>query len=160
MGAQPGFSGLRRDVVTPLGGVEAGAGPTAGVGLSSIMLQSDPESWVLICIFVFPNLANMNIDALRSRATEASSLMKALANPHRLMILCELHKGERSVGALERAVGLRQSPLSQHLAKLRRDGLVKTRRESQTIYYRLASPKVSEVIALLYRLYCVPDCND
>jgi len=102
----------------------------------------------------------MNIDALRSRATEASSLMKALANPHRLMILCELHKGERSVGALERAVGLRQSPLSQHLAKLRRDGLVKTRRESQTIYYRLASPKVSEVIALLYRLYCVPDCND
>jgi DNA-binding transcriptional ArsR family regulator len=86
--------------------------------------------------------------------------MKALANPHRLMILCELHKGERSVGALERAVGLRQSPLSQHLAKLRRDGLVKTRRESQTIYYRLASPKVSEVIALLYRLYCVPDCND
>lgn len=86
--------------------------------------------------------------------------MKVLANPHRLIILCELHKGERSVGALESAVGLRQSPLSQHLAKLRRDGLVKTRRESQTIYYALASPKVSKVIALLHRLYCAPTCGD
>jgi len=102
----------------------------------------------------------MNIDALKSHATEASRLMKALANPHRLMILCELHKGERSVGALERAIGLRQSPLSQHLAKLRRDGLVKTRRESQTIFYALASPKVAKVIALLYRLYCAPVCDE
>jgi DNA-binding transcriptional ArsR family regulator len=102
----------------------------------------------------------MNLYALRSHADEAANLVRALANPRRLLILCELHKGERSVGALERAVGLRQSPLSQHLAKLRRDGLVATRRESQTIYYALASPKVGKVIALLYRLYCVPSCND
>ena len=61
----------------------------------------------------------MNIDDLRTRAGEASKLMKALSNPRRLMILCELHKGERSVGNLEGVVGLRQSPLSQHLAKLR-----------------------------------------
>lgn len=80
--------------------------------------------------------------------------MRALSNPYRLMILCELHSGERSVGALERVVGLRQSPLSQHLAKLRRDGLVATRREAQTIHYSLASPEAAKVIGLLYRLYC------
>lgn len=80
--------------------------------------------------------------------------MRALANPNRLMILCELHKGERSVGELERAIGLRQSPLSQHLAKLRRDGLVTTRRQAQTIYYALASTEAEQVIALLYRMYC------
>jgi DNA-binding transcriptional ArsR family regulator len=83
--------------------------------------------------------------------------MRALANPNRLMILCELHKGERSVGELERAIGLRQSPLSQHLAKLRRDGLVTTRRQAQTIYYTLASAEAEKVIALLYRMYCGPN---
>jgi DNA-binding transcriptional ArsR family regulator len=98
----------------------------------------------------------MNIGALATRAKEAAGLMKALANPRRLMILCELHKGERCVGALARAVGLGQSALSQHLARLRREGLVRTRREAQTIHYALASPKVREVMALLYRLYCDP----
>lgn len=98
----------------------------------------------------------MNIEQMQSRASEASGLLKALANPHRLMILCELHGGERSVGALADKVGLGQSPLSQHLARLRRDGMVKTRREAQTIYYSLASDEVREVIALLYQLYCAP----
>ncbi|HYM31587.1 MAG TPA: metalloregulator ArsR/SmtB family transcription factor [Candidatus Cybelea sp.] len=97
-----------------------------------------------------------NIERLKPRAGEAAALMKALANPHRLMILCELHKGERSVGALEGAVGLRQSPLSQHLAKLRRDGLVATRREAQTIFYSLADPGVTKLITVLHDLYCKP----
>lgn len=79
-----------------------------------------------------------------------------LANSHRLMILCELHEGERTVGMLQRAVGIGQSALSQHLAKLRHDGLVTTRREAQTIHYSLADPNVREVIALLHRLYCEP----
>lgn len=79
-----------------------------------------------------------------------------LANSHRLMILCELHEGERTVGMLQRAVGIGQSALSQHLAKLRHDGLVTTRREAQTIHYSLADPNVQEVIALLHRLYCEP----
>jgi len=96
----------------------------------------------------------INADQLKFHANEAATLMKALANPRRLMILCELQKGERSVGALERAVGLRQSPLSQHLAKLRRDGLVATRREAQTIYYSLAEPGVTKVIRVLHDLYC------
>ena len=82
--------------------------------------------------------------------------LKALANRHRLMVLCELHKGEHSVTKLQEAVGLSQSSLSQHLARLREDRLVKTRRESQTIYYSLATRNVSELIGLLYRLYCAP----
>lgn len=86
--------------------------------------------------------------------------MKALSNPRRLMILCELHKGERSVGDLEQVVGIRQSPLSQHLAKLRSDRLVATRRESQTIYYSLADRRVKKMIGLLYKLYCPPACEN
>lgn len=96
----------------------------------------------------------MNVQAMKKRADKATGLMRALSNPYRLMILCELHDGERSVGELERLVGLRQSPLSQHLAKLRRDGLVSTRREAQTIHYSLASPEARKVIGLLYRMYC------
>lgn len=102
----------------------------------------------------------MNIEALELRASDAAGLMKALGNRRRLMILCELHKGERSVGALGRAVGLSQSALSQHLARLRHDGLVRTRREGQTIHYALASPKAREVMAVLYRLYCEPPPTD
>lgn len=100
---------------------------------------------------------NIQTNELRSHAKEAATLLKAIANPRRLMILCELQKGERSVGALEKIVGLRQSPLSQHLAKLRRDGLVATRRESQTIYYSLADPAVTKVIRVLRDLYCPHD---
>jgi len=97
---------------------------------------------------------NVQTDDLRPRANEAANLMRALSSPHRLMILCELSQGERSVGQLERVVPLRQSALSQHLAKLRRDGLVSTRRESQTIYYTLADPAVAEVIGVLHDIYC------
>ena len=84
-------------------------------------------------------LSRMNLDELRSNAHRASRLLKALSNERRLMVLCHLSQGEKSVGELERAVGLGQSALSQHLARLRRDALVRTRREAQTIYYSLAS---------------------
>lgn len=96
---------------------------------------------------------------LASRADKAEALLKALANRHRLMILCELHKGEQSVGVLQEAIGLSQSALSQHLARLREDQLVKTRRESQTIYYSLASKEAKQIIALLYNLFCSPGCK-
>lgn len=103
-----------------------------------------------------PNLHFMYIATIKSRATEVADLMKMLSNPHRLMILCELLEGERSVGLLQKAVGIGQSSLSQHLAKLRHHGLVTVRREAQTIHYSLADPNVREVISLLYRLYCEP----
>jgi ArsR family transcriptional regulator, virulence genes transcriptional regulator len=98
----------------------------------------------------------MNVDAMRSKAGEAAGFLKILANDRRLMILCELVKGERSVGELEEVVGLSQSALSQHLARLRRSRLVKTRRESQTIHYSLADTGVRKVIGALYDLYCGP----
>jgi DNA-binding transcriptional ArsR family regulator len=101
----------------------------------------------------------MNLEDLAPKAAQAEGFLKALANRHRLMILCELHKGEQSVTALQRVGGLSQSSLSQHLARLREDELVKTRRSSQTIYYSLANDNVSRVIALLYELYCAEQCN-
>jgi len=98
----------------------------------------------------------MDISALHAKAEVAAEFLKQLANPRRLMVLCELVKGERSVGALEAVTGLSQSALSQHLAKLREAELVATRRQAQTIYYSLADPGVRKVIAALYDLYCRP----
>ncbi len=98
----------------------------------------------------------MNIQDLKASSAEAEELLKALANSHRLMILCELKDGERSVSALERVVPLTQSALSQHLAKLREGGFVATRREAQTIYYRLADTRVTRLIEVLHELFCAP----
>jgi len=84
----------------------------------------------------------------------AARLMKALANERRLSILCHLGRGEMCVGQLADAVGLSQSALSQHLAKLRADRLVKTRRRSQTVFYSLCSAEAAAVINVLAGLYC------
>jgi ArsR family transcriptional regulator, virulence genes transcriptional regulator len=91
---------------------------------------------------------------LAASAAEAEKFLKAIANSHRLMILCELLSGERSVASLQASVDLSQSSLSQHLARLRKDALVKTRRESQTIHYSLADDNVAAVMALLDDLFC------
>ena len=91
---------------------------------------------------------------LNAKAAEAARLLTALANKHRLAILCELIEDERSVGALVEAVGLTQSALSQHLAKLRAIGIVATRRDAQTIYYRLASAAATSVMRTLADIYC------
>lgn len=93
-------------------------------------------------------------EVMAEHAEAASALMKALSSPHRLMVLCTLVNGERSVGELGQIVPLSQSALSQHLARLRNDGLVATRRESQTIYYRIDNPAVEKVMGTLYDIYC------
>ncbi len=93
---------------------------------------------------------------LREAAEEASRLLKAMSNEHRLLILCQLVGREMSVGELVRQIGISQSALSQQLAKLRHHGLVRTRRQAQQIFYSLASPEVEAVLATLYDLYCVP----
>lgn len=98
----------------------------------------------------------MHITDLEPRAEEAAQLLTAMANPKRLLILCNLIEQERSVNELARIVALEQSPLSQHLAKLRALGLVKTRRHGQIIYYRLASDAVTRVLTTLYEIYCQP----
>ncbi len=93
---------------------------------------------------------------MQAKAGAAAGFLKLMANARRLLILCELLQGERSVGDLARAVRLSQSALSQHLAKLRRARLVATRREAQTIHYSLADARVTKAIGALYELYCQP----
>ena len=96
-----------------------------------------------------------DIALLEDKAVEAAEFLKLLANPQRLLVLCRLvAEREMSVGQLEEAVELSQSALSQHLAKLRDDGLVATRREAQTIHYRIADKNVQRVLALLKDMYC------
>lgn len=93
---------------------------------------------------------------LTEHAEKAAQLLSAMANPKRLLILCILVGGEMAVGPLATTVGLSQSALSQHLAKLRALELVKTRRDAQTIYYSIASSEVQAVLEVLYELYCAP----
>lgn len=100
------------------------------------------------------SIADLNMDQLRDNAAAAGRLLKALANPDRLLLLCQLCQGERNVGELEGAVGVPQPTLSQQLGVLRREELVATRREGKQIYYRIASDEALAVIETLYRLFC------
>lgn len=97
----------------------------------------------------------MKMQELTRRSEEVADLLKVMSNSSRLLILCELNNGERSVSALEEIVGLSQSALSQHLARLREAGIVETRRDAQTIYYSLVDPRVIGLVGALYDLFCV-----
>lgn len=103
------------------------------------------------------DLVSQRIEQMRTHAPDAAGLMKALGNESRLMILCTLAEGERSVGDLNAMIPLSQSALSQQLARLRGHGIVTTRRESQTIYYSLAEGPADRVIHLLHDIYCGTD---
>ena len=92
--------------------------------------------------------------ALRESAGKCCALLKALAHEDRLLVLCQLTEGERNVSELEELVGVQQPSLSQHLGKLREEGLVQTRREGKHIYYRLASPEAIQIMQTLSSLYC------
>jgi ArsR family transcriptional regulator len=96
----------------------------------------------------------LDLTAMKRRAGEAAAMLKALAHEARLRVLCQLVDGERSAGELTTSSGLSQSALSQHLAKLREEGLVATRREAQMVFYRLADPKALSLIKALYEVYC------
>lgn len=95
------------------------------------------------------------LEQLRVSAADAAALMRALGHDGRLLVLCTLvAQGECSAGELAQQVGLSPSALSQHLAKMREDGLVDSRREAQSVYYRIAEPRVARVVALLKDLFC------
>jgi DNA-binding transcriptional ArsR family regulator len=100
--------------------------------------------------------------AMEATAYHASELLKALANRHRLLILCQLVDGERSVGDLACFLKARDSNVSQHLALLRKDGLVRARRDAQTMYYSIASGPAQKVLETLFAIYCAPApmCGD
>jgi ArsR family transcriptional regulator, virulence genes transcriptional regulator len=99
---------------------------------------------------------NVDAERMAEHAREASELLKALAHEGRLMILCDLLHGEKSVGELEVLLSRRQASVSQQLARLRLEGLVSARREGKTIYYSIASDKVRSVIGALYASFCAP----
>jgi DNA-binding transcriptional ArsR family regulator len=98
----------------------------------------------------------VDVETMRNAAGAASDLLKALANPHRLMIVCQLIEGPRSVGQLAEFLGIRDSTVSQHLGLLRRDGLLSATRDGQTIWYAISSPQAKALLETLYRLYCAP----
>ena len=105
---------------------------------------------------------NINAGYMRANAGSASDMLKALANRNRLLLVCQLIEGERSVGDLADSLGLRDSTVSQHLALLRRDGIVVPRRDGQVIYYAVANPTARRLLEVLYEAYCAPDkiCTD
>lgn len=96
----------------------------------------------------------LDLTTLKSNSENAARFLKAFANEQRLMIMCHLREGENSVTELQQQLDLSQSALSQHLARLRKDGLVATRREAQTIYYSLPSGLAEELIYLIHQHYC------
>jgi DNA-binding transcriptional ArsR family regulator len=96
------------------------------------------------------------LDRLMRKARKASNFLKTLSHENRLLLLCLLAEGERSVTELETILSLRQSAVSQQLARLRYDGMVETRRDGKTIYYSLANADVRRVIAAVYDIFCAP----
>jgi DNA-binding transcriptional ArsR family regulator len=103
------------------------------------------------------DLARFDLTLFEDSAGRAATLLRSLANERRLMILCQLVDGEMSVGALQERIGLSQSALSQHLALLREEGVVATRRERQSIFYRIADPAALRVLETLAELFCPPE---
>lgn len=95
-----------------------------------------------------------DINYVKKNVEAAALLLKSLSNEKRLQIICSIYDGEKNVGELEKIVGLSQSALSQHLGRLRRDGIVKTRRDAQTIYYSLKSKGAGHIIKALHDIYC------
>ncbi len=98
----------------------------------------------------------IKVNDMLNAADQASTLLKALANRHRLIVICQLLEQERSVGELAALLKIRHSTVSQHLALLRKDGLVTARREGQTIWYSIGSAPARELVRTLYRVYCAP----
>lgn len=94
------------------------------------------------------------LDRMAASAAQAAGFLRSLGHEQRLMILCHLVPGEKSVGELEEALGARQAAVSQQLARLRQEGLLSTRREGRTIYYSLADERSRRMVGLLYELFC------
>jgi ArsR family transcriptional regulator len=101
--------------------------------------------------------ANIDIEQLRQAAGQACGLLKVLANPDRLLLLCQMTQGEYCVSELEEMTGIRQPTLSQQLTVLRDEDMVATRREGKQIYYRIASQEALAVMTVLHALYCATD---
>ena len=142
LAVQPAIS-VKRAVNGSMASSETAAARAARPTMSTVMLRTKTQS-----------PAATLAAAMDAQAEVAAELLKAMANAQRLRILCLLIEGERSVGEINADVALSQSALSQHLAVLRERGLVETRREAQTVYYRVADGPVHAIIETLHGLYC------
>jgi DNA-binding transcriptional ArsR family regulator len=107
-----------------------------------------------------PAAAPAEFELLRAQARKASDLLKALSHENRLLILCLLTEGEKSVSDLETALGMPQAAVSQHLARLRFDRLVKSRRSGRTVYYSIAGAEIAAIVGSLHDLFCAPVRRD
>ncbi|WP_321896488.1 metalloregulator ArsR/SmtB family transcription factor [Paraburkholderia heleia] len=107
-----------------------------------------------------PSHSIIDLATMQAAATNACALLKVLANPDRLLLMCRLSQGELSVGELEEALAIRQPTLSQQLGLLRENGLVATRREGKNIFYSVASPQALAVMAVLYQQFCANPSGD
>ena len=105
-----------------------------------------------------PSSSPINMVQMQSAASAAAGLLRVLSNENRLLLMCQLSQGEKSVGELEHILGIRQPTLSQQLGILRNEGLVATRREGKQVIYALSDPNAVQVLELLYGLYCQPGC--
>ena len=110
---------------------------------------------------IIPPQATRAIDlvSMQASAERACGLMKVMANPDRLLLLCQISQSEKTVGELEASLGIRQPTLSQQLTVLRDEGLVNTRREGKYIYYRMASQPVLAVMQVLYQQFCAKETS-
>jgi len=107
-----------------------------------------------------PSHSIVDLPTMQAAATDACALLKVLANPDRLLLMCRLSQGELSVGELEEELGIRQPTLSQQLGVLRENGLVLTRREGKNIFYSVASPQALAVMTVLYQQFCTDPSGD
>lgn len=96
----------------------------------------------------------MMLEEMQSKASEAAGILKIMSHPERLMVLCQLVQGELGAGQLQESSALSQSAFSQHLTLLRKHQLVKSRKESQQVYYSLADPRIEEIVKTLHRIFC------
>lgn len=101
----------------------------------------------------------LDLSQITEQSARAADLLKILSNQHRLLILCHLIEGELCVSDLEQRLTISQSSLSQHLARLRQQGLVEFRKQSTTVYYRLADPNVGKILGTLYEIFCHPEAS-
>lgn len=105
-----------------------------------------------------PDISDEEMDRIATNASEASNFLKALSHEGRLMILCHLVTGEKSVTELEELLSARQAAVSQQLSRLRLEGLVVPRRDGKAIYYRLADDRPRRMLELVYEMFCADDC--
>ena len=105
------------------------------------------------------NTLPLDINLMRAAASTATAMLRALANEDRLLLLCQLSQGEKSVGELETLLGIRQPTLSQQISVLRSEGMIAPRREGKRIYYSIADPDALRILATLYALYCPGDTS-